>query len=83
VEIWLGGLDSNQDNQIQNLMYCRLYDLPAEGDKKIRRNCRHETRPTSGYLYFIQEMHISQPRAGRASTGIKMPLRMVNCTPRH
>jgi hypothetical protein len=33
-EIWLGGLDSNQDNQIQNLMYCRLYDLPAEGDKK-------------------------------------------------
>jgi hypothetical protein len=29
--IWLGGLDSNQDNQIQNLMYCQLYDLPAEG----------------------------------------------------
>ena len=27
---WLGGLDSNQDNQIQNLMYCQLYDLPAE-----------------------------------------------------
>jgi hypothetical protein len=26
---WLGGLDSNQDNQIQNLMYCQLYDLPA------------------------------------------------------
>src|SRR5260370_42510004 len=25
---WLGGLDSNQDNQIQNLMYCQLYDLP-------------------------------------------------------
>jgi hypothetical protein len=30
LEIWLGGLDSNQDNQIQNLMYCQLYDLPAE-----------------------------------------------------
>ena len=29
-ESWLGGLDSNQDNQIQNLMYCQLYDLPAE-----------------------------------------------------
>jgi hypothetical protein len=29
---WLGGLDSNQDNQIQNLMYCQLYDLPAEGE---------------------------------------------------
>ena len=27
-EDWLGGLDSNQDNQIQNLMYCQLYDLP-------------------------------------------------------
>jgi hypothetical protein len=26
---WLGGLDSNQDNQIQNLMYCQLYDLPV------------------------------------------------------
>jgi hypothetical protein len=32
---WLGGLDSNQDNQIQNLMYCQLYDLPA-GNKKGR-----------------------------------------------
>ena len=30
-EFWLGGLDSNQDNQIQSLMYCQLYDLPAEG----------------------------------------------------
>jgi hypothetical protein len=27
--VWLGGLDSNQDNQIQNLMYCQLYDLPT------------------------------------------------------
>src|SRR5579871_4955327 len=27
--IWLGGLDSNQDNQSQSLMYCRLYDLPV------------------------------------------------------
>jgi hypothetical protein len=32
--VWLGGLDSNQDNQSQSLMYCRLYDLPAEGDAK-------------------------------------------------
>ena len=32
VNIWLGGLDSNQDSQLQRLMYCRLYDLPAEGD---------------------------------------------------
>ena len=34
--VWLGGLDSNQDNQIQNLMYCQLYDLPAGGNKKGR-----------------------------------------------
>src|SRR5438105_8294974 len=31
-EDWLGGLDSNQDSQLQRLMYCRLYDLPAEGE---------------------------------------------------
>jgi hypothetical protein len=30
---WLGGLDSNQDNQIQNLMYCQLYDLPVAVNK--------------------------------------------------
>jgi hypothetical protein len=29
-EIWLGGLDSNQDKQIQNLLYCQLYDLPTD-----------------------------------------------------
>jgi hypothetical protein len=29
LEIWLGGLDSNQDNQIQNLRSYRLNDLPA------------------------------------------------------
>ncbi len=34
LESWLGGLDSNQDNQSQSLMYCRLYDLPAEGEIK-------------------------------------------------
>ncbi|MFZ3379467.1 MAG: hypothetical protein WA193_07560, partial [Candidatus Acidiferrales bacterium] len=28
--------DSNQDNQIQNLMYCQLYDLPAEGRQQKR-----------------------------------------------
>jgi hypothetical protein len=38
---WLGGLDSNQDNQIQSLMYCQLYDLPAAGKKKgpLARPC--------------------------------------------
>ncbi len=31
---WLGGLDSNQDNQIQSLMSYRLNDLPAEGGNR-------------------------------------------------
>src|SRR5579864_3702774 len=31
---WLGGLDSNQDNQIQNLMYCQLYHLPIGRPQK-------------------------------------------------
>jgi tetratricopeptide (TPR) repeat protein len=30
-EIWLGGLDSNQDSQIQSLESYQLDDLPAEG----------------------------------------------------
>jgi hypothetical protein len=29
--IWLGGLDSNQDSQIQSLESYQLDDLPAEG----------------------------------------------------
>jgi hypothetical protein len=40
-EEWLGGLDSNQDNQIQNLMYCQLYDLPAGDNKKGRSRDPH------------------------------------------
>jgi hypothetical protein len=31
---WLGGLDSNQDSQLQRLMYYRLYDLPAAGNER-------------------------------------------------
>jgi hypothetical protein len=35
--IWLGGLDSNQDSQIQSLESYRLDDLPAgEGTKRNR-----------------------------------------------
>src|ERR1700688_3226523 len=30
---WLGGLDSNQDSQLQRLMYYRLYDLPTASSK--------------------------------------------------
>jgi hypothetical protein len=47
LKFWLGGLDSNQDNQIQNLMYCQLYDLPAgaAGQQK-----RPQARPGSTLL---------------------------------
>jgi hypothetical protein len=40
---WLGGLDSNQDNQIQSLMYYQLYDLPAEAEHKSGSQKRPET----------------------------------------
>ena len=43
LEIWLGGLDSNQDNQIQSLMYYQLYDLPAEAEDKSGSQKRPET----------------------------------------
>jgi hypothetical protein len=31
---WLGGLDSNQNSQIQNLESYQLDDLPTEGENK-------------------------------------------------
>src|SRR5579885_1336041 len=34
--LWLGGLDSNQDSQIQSLESCQLDDLPAGGTKTNR-----------------------------------------------
>jgi hypothetical protein len=49
---WLGGLDSNQDSQLQRLMYCQLYDLPAEG----RQQKGPRARPFStlpGSLDFV------------------------------
>jgi hypothetical protein len=47
---WLGGLDSNQDNQIQNLMYCQLYDLPVVGKAcmHLRDLKRERTAATAG-----------------------------------
>jgi hypothetical protein len=53
-KFWLGGLDSNQDNQIQNLMYCRLYDLPAEGDKKSAEIAGTGRCLTSEYTLFMK-----------------------------
>ena len=49
---WLGGLDSNQDNQIQNLMYCQLYDLPADGENKSGPLARPENSLT-GAVCFV------------------------------
>jgi hypothetical protein len=34
LEFWLGGLDSNQDSQIQSLESYQLDDLPAGRNKK-------------------------------------------------
>jgi hypothetical protein len=47
---WLGGLDSNQDNQSQSLMYCRLYDLPTICESAEEPDTR-ETILRKGRLY--------------------------------
>jgi hypothetical protein len=54
LEDWLGGLDSNQDNQIQNLMYCQLYDLPAAGRRQQKRAVRTTPLYSSGASPFRQ-----------------------------
>ena len=38
LEIWLGGLDSNQDTQSQSLVSYQLDDLPADGGVATKRN---------------------------------------------
>ena len=57
-EFWLGGLDSNQDSQLQRLMYYRLYDLPAEGGE-ANGPCQQEifvaARPSLFTLVRIRE----------------------------
>src|SRR5271168_5405817 len=53
---WLGGLDSNQDNQIQNLMYCQLYDLPSEGENKSGPLARPKISLTAA-LSFVNQPH--------------------------
>ncbi len=66
-EVWLGGLDSNQDSQLQRLMYYRLYDLPAVGSET---NGPGEPGNFRGRMtqpsYFSQETPIRQPRPGRS-----------------
>jgi hypothetical protein len=53
--MWLGGLDSNQDNQIQNLMYCQLYDLPAEGSGQQKRAVGTTLNYFTDGTYFRQQ----------------------------
>ena len=38
LEIWLGGLDSNQDTQSQSLVSYQLDDLPADGGVATKTN---------------------------------------------
>src|SRR5277367_4471652 len=47
-EIWLGGLDSNQDSQIQNLESCQLDDLPTVHDKNVNRTTVFRCVPQVG-----------------------------------
>src|ERR1700731_767601 len=60
---WLGGLDSNQDSQLQRLMYYRLYDLPADGGEANGPRGPGKVRGrTTQPLYFSQDSRIRQPR---------------------
>ena len=47
-EDWLGGLDSNQDSQIQNLKSCQLDDLPA-GTPRTARSNKNESQHVPGF----------------------------------
>ena len=51
LKIWLGGLDSNQDSQIQSLESYQLDDLPAEGELWGRCSSKERIRNrTSTFL---------------------------------
>jgi hypothetical protein len=65
LENWLGGLDSNQDNQIQNLMYCQLYDLPAEGSRQQKRAVGTTLNYFTDGTYFRQQP--GSPQISRAN----------------
>jgi hypothetical protein len=45
MKYWLGGLDSNQDSQIQSLESYQLDDLPAGRNKKESRHVRLSRQP--------------------------------------
>ena len=60
---WLGGLDSNQDSQIQSLESYQLDDLPAGRNKKESRHVRLSRQPrfTLPNLIGFHE-GVNQPR---------------------
>jgi hypothetical protein len=62
-EIWLGGLDSNQDSQIQNLKSCQLDDLPAVVKKRLNELSSGEKEAFS--LSFHRWHHIICRRRDR------------------
>ena len=51
LEDWLGGLDSNQDSQIQNLKSCQLDDLPT-GLRNETTKTNRSTFPDPGQPRF-------------------------------
>src|SRR5580698_5338689 len=59
---WLGGLDSNQDNQIQNLMYCQLYDLPT-GAEEQRKRRRHDPLELRSFVTLLANSSVVNSRA--------------------
>ncbi len=55
LESWLGGLDSNQDSQIQNLESCQLDDLPAGVRDVSRSRGGSESVPTNSELQSLNK----------------------------
>ena len=77
---WLGGLDSNQDKQIQNLLYCQLYDLPTRRRAK-KRGRRHD--PELLYRAKASSSTVHAPPPTRGSTAnYPAPLGPASCRER-
>jgi hypothetical protein len=68
VKGWLGGLDSNQDNQIQSLMYYQLYDLPT--GRKTTAGAAGTTQLTllANWIFVNQERQVEMGTGRRSRT---------------
>src|ERR1700722_15145602 len=69
---WLGGLESNQDKQIQNLLYCQLYDLPTRRRAK-KRGRRHDPELLYRAKASSSTAHPTSPHRGSTANSPAPP----------